>query len=97
MMQKQLKKLDLQTNKLINYFRLCYLWQLKHGHVPIVNDLKDNSSCAYDIFGCFGKGFKLFSPSKYIMAIVVQWLERSVVVRETGVQFTPFAFSFRDE
>tara|TARA_Y100000310_G_scaffold88082_1_gene85008 strand:- start:218 stop:397 length:180 start_codon:yes stop_codon:yes gene_type:complete len=49
---------------------------------------KDFSSCASDKFfkGCS------FDVNENRMAVVVQRLERAVVVRKTRVQFSPSAF-----
>ena len=65
------------------------------GVIPIIFTKEDNSSFAYDSFIPIDSVFISSLSNKY-MAVVVQWLERAVVVRKTGVRLSPPAFSFRN-
>lgn len=61
------------------------------GVIPIIFTKEDSSSLAFD---SFNNVFILVSSrlSNKYMAVVVQWLERTVVVRKTGVRLSPPAF-----
>ena len=62
------------------------------GVIPIIFTKEDSSSLAFD---SFNNVFILVSSrlSNKYMAVVVQWLERTVVVRKTGVRLSPPAFN----
>lgn len=68
------------------------------GVIPIIITYEDNSSFAYDSFIPIDSVFipSLSSLSNKYMAVVVQWLERAVVVRKTGVRLSPPAFNFEN-
>ena len=67
------------------------------GVIPIIFTKEDNSSYAYNNFSINNVFIPTFCGLNNLnMAVVVQWLERTVVVRKTGVRLSPPAFSFRN-